>query len=146
MDRRPRTRIRWPQIRLAAICALVYGLAAGLLMPGVWPMMPFPAVAPVEIAALLGLLFGFLVRRWWVLALPLTTLIALDPPHTGFAGSLIALMIVWPFSAAGSALGIGLGRVLQRQLLRRTLRAARKRDRAAKPATAVRQPVSVAGR
>ena len=44
-----------------------------------------------EIAALLGLLFGFLVRRWWVLALPLTTLIALDPPHTGFAGSLIAL-------------------------------------------------------
>ena len=89
-------------------------------------------------------LFGFVVRRGWVLALPLTVLVALDPPQSGMAGALIALMILWPFAAAGGALGIGAGKALQRRMLRSTLKAARRRERAKKPAAPVR--VSVAGR
>ena len=107
-------------------------------------MMPFPAVAPVEVAALLGFLFGFVVRRGWVLGLPLTVLVALDPPQSGMAGALIALLILWPFAAAGGALGIGAGKALQRRMLRSTLKAARRREHAKKPAAPVR--VSVAGR
>jgi hypothetical protein len=127
-----RPRIRWRELRLAAVCAVLFGAALALLLPGVWPLMPFPAVAPVEISTLLGFLFGFLVRRGWVLALPLTALVVLDPPQSGLAGALIALLIVWPFAAAGGALGIGAGKGLQRRMLRRTLRAARKRERAQK--------------
>jgi len=83
-----------------AICALAYGIAIGLLLPGVWPLMPFPAVAPVEIAALLGFLFGFVTRRMWVIALPLTALIAFDPHGSGFAGALIAMLILWQIGRA----------------------------------------------
>ena len=71
-------------------------------------------------------------------------LVALDPPQSGMAGSLIALLILWPFAAAGGALGIGAGKALQRRMLRSTLKAARRRERAKKPAAPVR--VSVAGR
>jgi hypothetical protein len=140
MDR-PRIKIRWGELRLIAICALVFGLATGLLLPGVWPLMPFPAVAPVEITALLGFLFGFLIRKPWVLALPLTVLISLNPPQTGVAGALIALLIVWPFSAAASILGIGAGKWLQRLMLRRTLKAERRRERARKQGRPVAAPV-----
>ena len=139
-----RSRIRWRELRLAAVCAVAFGAAVALLLPGVWPMMPFPAVAPVEVAALLGFLFGFVVRRGWVLALPLTVLVALDPPKSGMAGALIALLILWPFAAAGGALGVGAGKALQRRMLRSTLKAARRREHAKKPAAPVR--VSVAGR
>jgi hypothetical protein len=111
-------------------------------MPGVWPLMPFPAVGPVEIAALLGFLFGLVTRRGWTLTLPLTALVALDPPQNGLAGAFIAMLVIWPFSAAGSALGMGLGRVLQRQMLRRTLRAAHRREPGAKQRSA---PVSAPG-
>ena len=138
---RPRINLR--QLRLAAICAVLFGGLAALLLPGVWPLMPFPAVAPVEIAALLGFLFGFLVRRGWVLALPLTVLVALNPPQSGLAGALIALLILWPFSAGGSVLGIGAGRALQRRMLRRTLKAAGRRERVKKPEPA--RPVSAQG-
>jgi hypothetical protein len=138
---RARPRINLRQLRLAAICAVLFGALAALLLPGVWPLMPFPAVGAVEIAALLGLLFGFLVRRGWVLALPLTVLVALDPPQSGFAGSIIALLIVWPFSAGGSVLGIAAGKALQRRMLRRTLKAAHKRERSRKQRQPVAAPV-----
>ncbi|HEY7632576.1 MAG TPA: hypothetical protein VH817_17855 [Thermoleophilaceae bacterium] len=131
MDR-PRIKIRWAQLRLMGICALLFGIATGLLLPGVWPLMPFPALAPVEITALLGFLFGFLVRKPWVLALPLTVLVSLNPPQAGFSGTLIALLVLWPFAAAASILGILAGKALQRRMLRRTLKAARKRERARK--------------
>src|SRR5262249_21141344 len=142
---RPEIKIRWSQLRLMGICALLYGIATGLLLPGVWPLMPFPAVAPVEIAALLGFGFGFLVRKRWVLALPVTVLISLDPPKSGFAGALIALLILWPFSAAASMLGIFLGKGLQRRMLRRTLKAERRRVRARSPQPTAR-PQTAAGR
>jgi hypothetical protein len=135
-----RSRIRWRELRLAALCAVVFGLAVALLLPGNWPLMPFPAVGPVEIMALVGFLFGFLVRRLWVIALPLTMLVALSPPQSGFAGAIIALLIVWPFAAAGGVLGMAAGRVLQRRMLRRTLKAASKREQARKQ----RQPVPAA--
>jgi hypothetical protein len=144
MDR-PRIKIRWSELRLAALCSLLFGLAVGLLLPGVWPLMPFPATGPVELAALLGFVFGFVVRRGWVLALPLTVLVALEPPQSGLPGAVIALLIVWPFAAAGGVLGIGAGKALQRRMLRSTLKAARRREHATKkPAAPVR--VSVAGR
>jgi hypothetical protein len=144
MDRLP-IRIRWSELRLAALCALVFGLAVRLFLPGMWPLMPFPATGPVELAALLGFLFGLIVRRGWVLALPLTALVALDPPKSGVAGGVIVLLVVWPFAAAGGALGIGAGKALQRRMLRSTLRAARRREHATKtPAPPVH--VSVAGR
>lgn len=139
---RPRSKTLIRQLRLAVVCAVAYGGAAALLMPGAWPLMPFPAVAPVEIAALLGFLFGFVTRRGWTLALPVTALVALDPRQSGFAGALIAMLVIWPFSAAGSALGIGLGRLLRRHMLRRTLRAAQKHERVKKQRSA---PVSAPG-
>lgn len=138
---RSRPRIRWRELRLVAVCAVLYGALCALLLPGVWgPLMPFPVVAPVEVAALIGFLFGFVVRRGWVLALPLTVLVALNPPNSGFAGAIIALLIVWPFAAAGSALGIGAGKLLQRRMLRRTLKAAHRRERAQKQRRTVAAP------
>lgn len=131
-----RSKTVFRQLRLAAVCSVAYGGAAAIFMPGVWPLMPFPAVGPVEIAGLLGFVFGLVTRRGWTLALPLTALVALQPPQSGVAGALIAMLVIWPFSAAGSALGIGLGRGLQRQLLRRTLRAARERERVQKQRSA----------
>ncbi|HEX6459501.1 MAG TPA: hypothetical protein VF032_11340 [Thermoleophilaceae bacterium] len=139
---RPRSKTFIRQLRLAAVCAVLYGLAAALTMPGVWPLMPFPATGPVEIAAVLGFVFGLLTRRAWTLALPLTALVALDPPQSGVGGAIIATLVIWPFSAAGSALGIGLGRALQRQMLRRTLRAAQTRERVQKQRSV---PVGAAG-
>jgi hypothetical protein len=137
-----RSRIRWRELRLAALCAVLFGVLCALLLPGVWgPLMPFPVVAPVEVAAVIGFLFGFLVRRTWVLLLPLTLLVALDPPGSGFAGAIIALLILWPFAAAGSMVGLGLGRVLQRRMLRRTLKAAGRRERAQKQRPPIAAPV-----
>jgi hypothetical protein len=132
MRTRARPRIRWRELRLAAVCAVVFGVAVALLLPGRWPLMPFPATAPVEIVTLLGFLFGFLVRRLWVIALPLTVLVAIDPPQSGFAGAIIALLVLWPFAAAGGVLGVGAGKALQRRMLRRTLKAAHRRERTSK--------------
>jgi hypothetical protein len=132
MPSRASSRIRWRELRLAALSAIAFGVAVALLLPGNWPLMPFPAVAPVEIVTLLGLLFGFVVRRLWVTALPLTVLVAIDPPQSGLAGAVIALLVLWPFAAAGGVLGVGAGKALQRRMLRRTLKAARKRERASK--------------
>lgn len=119
------TRLRWRELRLAAIAAVAFGAAEAALLPGIWPLMPFPATAPVEVVTLLGLLFGFLLRRPWVLALPLVTLVAIQPPEAGFSGSVIALLVLSPFASAGAFVGMSLGRWLRRMILRRTLRAAR---------------------
>ena len=141
MPSRAPSRIRWRELRLATLSAIVFGVAVALLLPGNWPLMPFPAVAPVEIVTLLGFLFGFVVRRLWVTALPLTVLVAIDPPQSGFAGAVIALLVLWPFAAAASVVGVGAGKAVQRRMLRRTLKAARKRERV-KKRTAGAVPVS----
>jgi hypothetical protein len=144
MDRPP-IKVRWSELRLVGICALLFGIASGLLLPGVWPLMPFPTLAPVEITALLGFLFGFLTRRRWVLALPLTLLVALNPHGAGFAGALVAMVVLWPFTAAAGIVGVAAGKGLQRRMLRRTLKAARRRERASKP-RAMARPQAAAGR
>ncbi len=143
--RRSPIKIRWSELRLVAICALLFGIATGLLLPGVWPLMPFPALAPVEISALLGFLFGFLTRRTWVMALPLTVLVALNPSGAGFAGALVAMLVLWPFTAAAGLAGVLAGKGLQRRMLRRTLKAAARRERATRPRATAR-PQAAAGR
>jgi hypothetical protein len=126
MEQVVNTRVRWRELRLAAIAAVAFGAAEAVLLPGIWPLMPFPATAPVEVVALLGLLFGFVLRRGWVLALPLVTLVAIQPPEAGFSGSMIALVILFPFAATGAFVGMSMGRWLRRRILRRTLKAARR--------------------
>jgi hypothetical protein len=128
-----RVKIRWSEVRLAAVAAVAFGAAVAALLPAAWPLMPFPQTAPVEIAALLGLLFGFLLRRNWVIALPFTILVALDPPEAGFAGSIIAFLVLSPFAAAGSIVGIGAGRWLRRRIMRRRIRAALRPGRVKPP-------------
>jgi len=118
------------------LSAALFGVAIALLLPSRWPLMPFPAVAPVEIAGLLGILFGFVTRRPWVMLLPFTALIALDPPQSGFAGAIIASLVLLPFGAAGGAIGVAAGRYLQRRALRRTIRTARRPERVRPPAAA----------
>jgi hypothetical protein len=127
---------RWRELRLVAVAAVALGAAEAALLPGIWPLMPFPAPAPAEVVTLLGLLFGFLLRRTWVLALPLVTLVAINPPESGFSGSLIALLILWPFAAAGAVVGVSAGRWLRRRILRRTLRRARRPARLHPPEAA----------
>ena len=112
------------ELRLVAVAAVGFGAAVSALLPGIWPLMPFPQTAPVEIAALLGLLFGFVLRRNWVLGLPFTILIALDPPESGFAGAIIAFLVLAPFAGAGSRVGIGAGRWLEHRMQRRRIRSA----------------------
>jgi hypothetical protein len=155
MHEEARINIRWSELRIAAVAAVAFGAAVAALIPGTWPLMPFPEPAPVEIVALIGFLFGFLLRRTWVLALPFTILVAIDPPESGFAGSIVALLVLSPFVAAGSFLGITAGRRLQRHALRRKLKAARRPGRVTPPdpadepiraARGERVPVAGAGR
>jgi len=131
-------------MRLAVAAAVAFGAAEAALLPGIWPLMPFPETAPVEVVTLLGLLFGFVLRRTWVLALPLVTLIAIQPPETAFAGSLIALLVLFPFAAAGAFVGMSIGRRLRRRILRRTLRAARRPAKLHPPEAAPRPAVQAA--
>jgi hypothetical protein len=118
--------VRWRELRLAVVAAVAFGAAEAALLPGIWPLMPFPETAPVEVVILVGLLFGFLLRRTWVLALPLVTLVAIQPPEAGFSGSLIALLVLSPFAAAGAFVGMSFGRWLRRRILRRSLKGARR--------------------
>jgi hypothetical protein len=136
-----RFHIRRRELRLVAVSAVAFGAAVAALVPGVWPLMPFPAVAPVEVVAALGFLFGFLLQRTWVIALPFTILVALNPPDSGFAGALIALVVLSPFAAASAFLGIVAGRRLRRRRLRRALRAAAGPERV-RPPDALDAPVS----
>ena len=132
-EERSSIQIRWGEVRLAALAAVAFGATVAVVLPGMWSLMPFPQPAPVETVALIGFLFGFLLRRMWVLALPFTVLIVLTPPQSGFAGSIIAFLALWPSAAAGALLGIGLGRWLKRRMLRRTIRAARRPVRVKPP-------------
>jgi hypothetical protein len=88
------------------------------VIPGTWPLMPFPQVHPVELAALVGVPFGLVLRRAWAPLLPLTLLVALNPPSTGLAGAIVAFLILGPFSTVGICLGLAAGRRLQRRALR----------------------------
>jgi hypothetical protein len=136
MERAMPITIRWRELRLAAVAAVAFGAAEAALLPGIWPLMPFPETAPVEVVVLIGFLFGFVLRRTWALALPLVTLLAIHPPQAGFSGSLIALVILSPFAASGAFLGMRFGRWLRRRMLRRTLKAARRPARLRPPETA----------
>ena len=54
----------------------------------------------MELAALIGLPVGILLRRTWAPLLPLTLLVALNPPGAGFAGAIVAFLIVAPFAGS----------------------------------------------
>jgi hypothetical protein len=136
MEARGRIKIRPGEVTLALLAALAYGVAVAVLVPPVWPLMPFPQVPPVRVIAALSFLFGLVLRRRWVPALPFTILLALAPPESGFAGSLIALLVLSPFAAASALLGLATGRRLKRAMLRRALRTARAPASAERPGTA----------
>ena len=112
---------RWREARLAAVWSVAYGALMSAVLPGTWPLMPFPQTRPMVLATVLSFPFGLLLRRRWAALLPLTLLVALDPPQSGFAGSVVALVIIGPFAAASICLGVGCARWLQRRALRRML-------------------------
>ena len=95
------------------------------VLPGTWPLMPFPQTAPVELAVLIGLPVGILLRRAWAPLLPLTLLVALNPPGTGLAGAIVAFLIVAPFAGTSIFIGVAAARRLQRLALRRMLSSVR---------------------
>lgn len=132
--RSSKRRIR--ELRLILLSAVLYGVSIALLLPSRWPLMPFPAVAPVEIAGILGIVFGLVTRRGWAMLLPFTALVALNPPDSRFAGAIIAALVLLPFGAAGGAIGAAAGRHLQRRALRRTIRTAERPARVRPPVTA----------
>jgi hypothetical protein len=103
------------------VSALVYGALMSAVLPGTWPLMPFPQTQPVVLATLLSLPFGLVLRRPWAPLLPLTLLVALDRPQSGVAGSVVALAIVGPFAAVSICLGVACSSWLQRRALRRML-------------------------
>jgi hypothetical protein len=111
------------------VSALAYGALMSLVLPGTWPLMPFPQTAPVELAALIGLPVGLILRRTWAPFLPFTLLVALNPPGAGFAGALVAFLVVGPFAASTIFIGVVAARRLQRLALRRMI------SRAASPST-----------
>jgi hypothetical protein len=125
---------RWREARLVLFSAVAYGALMSAVLPGSWPLMPFPQDRPVVLAALIGLPFGLLVRRRWAPLLPLTLLVALDPPQTGFAGAVVATVIVGPFAAVSICLGVACAKRLQRLALRRMLSRAAPSRRTAQPA------------
>src|SRR5919201_2296810 len=133
--------IRWSELRLAAVAAVAFGALVAALLPGVWPLMPFPEPAPVEIVALIGFLFGCVLRRTWMLALPFTVLVAVHPARSGFAGSIIAFLVLSPFAGAGGVAGMGLGRWFQHRQQRRKIRAAIRPARI-KPPDATDSPIT----
>ncbi|MGZ4202267.1 MAG: hypothetical protein ACXVRH_09440, partial [Thermoleophilaceae bacterium] len=57
--------------------------------------------------------------------LPLTLLVALNPPGSGLAGAIVAFLIVAPFAGTSIFIGVAAARRLQRLALRRMLRRAR---------------------
>ena len=121
------SRLPWRQLRLALVSAVGYGALMSAVLPGTWPLMPFPQTHPVVLAGLLSIPVGLIVRRGWAPLLPLTLIVALNPPQTGIAGSVVAFLVVGPFGVAGIALGMAVGRRLQRMVLRRMLARARVR-------------------
>jgi hypothetical protein len=114
---------RWRELCLAAVATVGYGVLMGSVLPGNWPLMPFPQTHPVVLAGLIGLPVGLLLRRrWWALLLPLTLLVALNPHGAGFAGAIVAFVIAGPFATAGIAIGMAIGFAVTRRLQRLALR------------------------
>jgi len=101
----------------------------GAVLPGTWPLMPFPQTAPVELTALIGLPVGLLLRRTWAPLLPLTLLVTLNPHGAGFAGAFVAFLVVAPFATSTIFIGVFAARRLHRVALRRMI------SRAASPTT-----------
>jgi hypothetical protein len=118
--------MRWREWRLMAFSFVAYGVLMGVVLPPYWPLMPFPQPAPVLLAALIGLGFGALLRRRWAPLLPLTMLVAINPPGAGFAGEIVVLFLVGPFAGAGILVGMAIGHRAHRLALRRTIKRARR--------------------
>jgi hypothetical protein len=130
--------MRWREWRLMALAFVAYGVLMALVLPPRWPLMPFPQPAPVLLAALIGIGFGVLLRRRWAPLLPLSMLVALNPPGAGFAGEIVVLFLIGPFAGAGILIGMAIGRRAHRLALRRTIKRARRSSRGRAPRRSAR--------
>src|SRR6185312_9201301 len=119
---RPRIRRRELGVMFAAFVA--YGSIMAIVLPPRWPLMPFPQPTPVLLAGLIGFGSGALLRRRWAPLLPLTLLVAVNPPGAGFAGDIVVLFLIGPFAGLGILIGMAIGRRLHRLALRRSLKRA----------------------
>jgi hypothetical protein len=130
--------MRWREWRLMLAAFVGYGSLMAIVLPPNWPLIPFPQPTPVLLAGLIGVGFGLLLRRRWAPLLPLTLLVAVNPPGTGFAGEIVVLFLLGPFAGFGILIGMALGRRTQRLVLRRAIRAGRP-ARARAPRRSARQ-------
>jgi hypothetical protein len=112
---------------------VAYGSIMAIVLPSHWPLMPFPQPTPVLLASVIGIGFGAVLRRRWVPLLPLTLLVALNPPGAGFAGDIVVLFLIGPFAGFGILIGMAIGRRLQRLVLRRAIKRARRPARPRAP-------------
>jgi hypothetical protein len=101
-----------------------YGSLMAIVLPPSWPLMPFPQPRPVLLAGLIGIGFGLLLRRRWAALLPLTLVVAVNPPGTGFAGEIVVLFLLGPFAGVGILVGMAIARRAQRLALRRVIKRA----------------------
>jgi hypothetical protein len=125
--------MRWREWRLMAVAFVVYGVVMAVVLPPRWPLMPFPQPTPVLLAGLIGIPFGALLRRRWAPLLPVTLLVAINPPGAGFAGDIVVLFLLGPFALLGILVGMAFGRRIRRLALRRAIRRARRPGRAHVP-------------
>ena len=107
-----------------AVAFVGYGALMSVVLPPNWPLMPFPQPKPVLLAGLIGVGFGALLRRRWAPLLPLTLLVAVNPPGAGFAGQIVVLFLVGPFACFGILVGMAVARRMQRLALRRVIKRA----------------------
>jgi hypothetical protein len=125
--------MRWREWRLMAVAFVAYGVVLSVVLPPRWPLMPFPQPTPVVLAGLIGIGFGAVLRRRWAPLLPLTLLVAINPPGAGFAGEIVVLFLVGPFACLGILIGMAFGRRIQRLLLRGAIKRARRPARPRAP-------------
>jgi hypothetical protein len=125
--------MRWREWRLMAVAFVAYGSIMAIVLPPNWPLMPFPQPTPVLLAGLIGIGFGALLRRRWAPLLPLTLVVAINPPGAGLAGEIVVLFLVGPFAAFGILIGMAIGRRFQRLVLRRAIKRARRPARPRPP-------------
>jgi hypothetical protein len=125
--------MRWREWRLMAAAFVAYGSIMAIVLPPNWPLMPFPQPTPVLLAGLIGIGFGALLRRRWAPLLPLTLVVAINPPGAGLAGEIVVLFLVGPFAAFGILIGMAIGRRFQRLVLRRAIKRARRPARPRPP-------------
>jgi len=130
--------MRWREWRLMVAAFVAYGWGMAVVLPPDWPLMPFPQPTPVLLAALIGIGFGALLRRRWAPLLPLTLLVAVNPPGAGFAGDIVVLFLIGPFAGLGILIGMAIGRRLHRLALRRSIKRARRPARRRAPGHSAR--------